>query len=72
MHRAHSTPKPAEPQWLSIAQAAERIGVARITIRRRIAAGDLTAYRAGSRLIRLDAGEVDGLLTLITTAGGAA
>ncbi len=39
---------------ITVAEAAEMFGVAPITIRRYIAAGRLTAYRVGPRLIRLD------------------
>ncbi len=52
----------------TIAEAASRLGVHRDTIRRRIAAGRLTAYRDGARIIRLDRSEVDGILRPIPTA----
>ena len=51
---------------------AERLGVSIKTIRRRIAAGELTAYRVGTKIIRIDLEEVDGLLHRIPTSGGAA
>jgi len=55
----------------SIPNAAEYLGVADKTIRRYIAAGRLTGYRAGPRLIRVDLDEVDAvLLRRIPTAGG--
>ncbi len=57
-------------QLITISAAAEYLGVADKTIRRRISDGSLTAYRMGSRLIRLDADEVDGLLRPVPTAGG--
>ena len=44
-------------------QAAERTGISKVTLRRRIASGHLPAYRAGARLIRLRPEDVDGLLT---------
>jgi excisionase family DNA binding protein len=50
----------------SLAQAADRTGVSTKTLRRRIAGGQLTAYRTG-RLIRLDPGDVDRLLVRIPT-----
>jgi excisionase family DNA binding protein len=56
----------------TLAQAAGRTGVSTKTLRRRIAEGQLTGYRLGSRLIRLDPVEVDGLLRPIPTAGTAA
>ena len=52
----------------SVASAAERHHVCAKTIRRKIASGDLTAYRLGSRLIRLDPAEVDALLRPIPNA----
>lgn len=45
----------------SLAQAADRTGVSTRTLRRRIAAGELRAFRAGARIIRLDPREVDAL-----------
>lgn len=51
-------------------QAAEYANVSIDTIRRRIAAGQLTGYRFGKRLIRVDLAEVDRLLLPIPTAGG--
>ncbi len=48
-------------RYESLAQAADRTGVSTRTLRRRIAAGELRAFRAGSRIIRLDPKEVDAL-----------
>lgn len=63
----------AEPQtYETIAEAAARARVSTRTIRRRIADGDLTAYRFGPHLIRLDPTEVDRLLRPIPAAGTAA
>lgn len=42
------------------------------TLRRMIAAGRVTGYRAGPRLIRVDLNELDAVLRSIPTAGGAA
>lgn len=55
-------------QFESIAQAAERTGLSIRTLRRRIAAGDLAAYRNGPRIIRLDPDDVDQLMVRIPTA----
>ncbi len=52
----------------SLSQAAERTGLSIRTLRRRIAAGDLTAYRHGPRVIRLDPDDVDRLMIRIPTA----
>lgn len=55
---------------LSLSQAAEILGLSIKTIRRRIAAGDLPAYRSGRRLIRVKASDLDRLLRRIPTARG--
>lgn len=46
----------------SLAQAAERLGVSVTTLRRRVADGQLRAYRIGPRLLRVDAADVDAML----------
>ncbi len=56
-------------QYLNPTEAAERFGCSPRTIRRYIAAGQLTGYRLGPRLVRIDADELDGLLRRIPTAG---
>ncbi|MGV1007102.1 MAG: helix-turn-helix transcriptional regulator [Dermatophilaceae bacterium] len=61
------TPKPRR-QFESLAQAAARTGLSTRTLRRRIAAGDLTAYRNGPRVIRIDPDDVDRLMLQIATA----
>jgi len=57
---------------VTIAAAAEYASVAPKTIRRYIAAGRITGYRMGPRLIRVDLAELDRLLRPIPTAGDAA
>ncbi len=57
------TPKTYE----SLAQAAERTSVSVKTLRRRIAAGKLRAYRYGPQAIRVDPKDVDLLMTPIRT-----
>lgn len=47
----------------TLAQAAERIGVSKRTLRRRIAAGELPAYNSGSRILRVRPQDVDALFT---------
>ncbi len=54
---------------VNINQAAEHFGVSARTIRRYIAAGRVTGYRTGPRLIRVDLNEVDAMLRPIPTAG---
>ncbi|MDP9436058.1 MAG: helix-turn-helix domain-containing protein [Actinomycetota bacterium] len=53
----------------TLADAAARHRVSVRTLRRRIAAGQLTAYRHGPSLIRLDPAEVDVILRPTTAAG---
>jgi excisionase family DNA binding protein len=62
--------EPTQHQMAPIAAAAEHTGVSTQTIRRYIAAGRLTGYRVGPRLIRVDLAEVDALLHRIPTVSG--
>lgn len=48
---------------LTVREAAERSGLAIVTIRRAITRGDLTGYRYGRRILRVDANELDELFT---------
>jgi excisionase family DNA binding protein len=57
-------------RYLPLADAAEYAGVTTKTIRRWIAAGNLTGYRVGPRLIRVKASELDAMLLPIPAAGG--
>jgi excisionase family DNA binding protein len=41
------------------------------TIRRRVASGELTGYKLGRKILRVDLDEVDSLFRPIPTAGGA-
>jgi excisionase family DNA binding protein len=50
--KEHAPPEPRE-QFLSVAEVAQRLGVAEKTVRRRIATGDLPAQRVG-KLIRVN------------------
>jgi excisionase family DNA binding protein len=59
-------------QLVSLAAAADATDVHPRTVRRWIAAGRLTGYRVGPRLIRVDLAEVDALLHPIPTAAGTA
>jgi excisionase family DNA binding protein len=56
----------------AIADAAEYASCSTKTIRRRIATGELTGYRFGPRMIRVDLNELDAMLRRIPTVGGAA
>ena len=55
-------------QYESILDAAARVGVSTKTVRRWIAAGHLSGYRVGPRLLRVDPDELDRMLTVIPTA----
>ena len=57
-------------QMVPIPAAAGHTGVSTKTIRRYIAAGRLTGYRVGPRMIRVDLAEVDALLHRIPTVSG--
>ncbi|QKE85157.1 helix-turn-helix domain-containing protein [Arthrobacter sp. NEB 688] len=59
-------PLTADRHLESLATAARRTGVSVKTLRRRIAAGELCAYRSG-RLIRVVASDVDALFVRIPT-----
>lgn len=55
---------------VSLPDAAQYAGVHPRTLRRYIAAGRLTGYRLGPRVIRIDVDELDALLAPIPTASG--
>jgi excisionase family DNA binding protein len=59
------------PRWsfALLAQAAERTSVSVKTLRRRIAAGKLRAYRYGPQVIRVDPNDVDLLMRPLRTMG---
>ena len=50
----------------SLQDAADRLGVSVSTIRRQIAAGKLTGYRLGNRILRVNPEEVDQTLQATT------
>jgi excisionase family DNA binding protein len=53
-----------------IREAAPRYHVNQATLRRMIARGEITGYRFGQRMVRVDLAELDALLSPIPTAGG--
>ncbi len=57
-------------RYVPLQDGAAYAGVAVKTLRRWIARGDLTGYRAGPRLIRVDLNEIDAMLRPIPTAVG--
>ncbi|HKJ10756.1 MAG TPA: helix-turn-helix domain-containing protein [Ornithinimicrobium sp.] len=67
MEQTQPTQLSARRQYESLSQAAERTGLSTRTLRRRIAAGDLRAYRSGPRIIRVDPRDVDDLLVPLRT-----
>ena len=56
------------PVYLSIAQAADVMGVCDKTVRRHVAAGRLRAYRCGKRLIRVRVEDIEKLMREIPSA----
>lgn len=66
------TTPPLATTYKPLAAEAARVGVHPKTLRRRIASGELTAYRFGPKLIRLDPAEVDALFRPIVTGPSAA
>lgn len=56
------TSNPPTRRFESIANAAAYVGVNPKTIRRWIASGRVTGYRAGPRVIRVDLNELDATL----------
>ena len=61
---------PSTRALVTLATAAEYAATSTKTIRRRIACGDLTGYRMGPRLIRVDLTELDAMMRPIPTASG--
>jgi len=55
-------------RYITIEQASVYLSVDKKTIRRMVARGDLTGYRMGPRLIRVDLTEVDAALRPIPAA----
>ncbi len=57
-------------QLLSPSQAAELLGLSVRTIRRRIASGQLPAYRSGRKVIRIKTADLDRIFRRIPSAKG--
>jgi hypothetical protein len=67
---ARLTPRtPARRRLATIQATGDYAGVHPATVRRWIAAGLLTGYRAGPKLLRVDLNELDAMLRPIPTAG---
>lgn len=65
---ANMTTTHSRRQFETLNQAAERTGLSVRTLRRRIAAGLLPAYRSGPRVLRVDPADVDRLMVRVPTA----
>lgn len=65
-------PTASQPLRLKLSAAAARHDVHPDTLRRRIARGDLHAYRLGARIITVDVAELDELFRPVPTVDGAA
>jgi excisionase family DNA binding protein len=61
-------PQRTARRFESLSEAADRTGLSVRTLRRRIASGELAAYRSGRRIIRLQPEDVDKLLVRIPSA----
>lgn len=55
--------------FISLSKAADMLSVSVPTLRRRIAAGELPAYRTGRRIIRIKISDLDRLLRRVPSAG---
>lgn len=63
-----SRPRPRR-DLMSQAEVADLLGVTTRTVRKYTAAGRLTAYRVGDRILRYDAAEVEQILRRVPTGG---
>ena len=66
-HDNQTSPSAPVQHFLSLAAAAQRFDCSERTIRRMISNGELTGYRVGKRLVRVDATEVAALARVIPT-----
>nr|WP_300142351.1 helix-turn-helix domain-containing protein [Propionicimonas sp.] len=57
----------AQPQWVSLREAAKIYAISTYTLRRRIASGDLPAVKLGYKLIRVRISDLDRLFPAIPT-----
>ncbi len=55
--------------FISLAAAADMLGISVHTLRRRIAAGELPAFRTGKRIIRVRVSDLGGILRRVPSAG---
>lgn len=55
--------------FISLSKAADMLSISVPTLRRRIAAGDLPAFRSGRRIIRIKVSDLEKLLLRVPSAG---
>lgn len=65
-----SNAAPIAATWITIQQAADLMSVSTKTVRRLIASQQLPARRIGSRMIRIDAADLDSLGRNLTVPRG--
>jgi excisionase family DNA binding protein len=56
--------------FISLTKAAEMLSISVPTLRRRLAAGELPAFRSGRRIIRIRVSDLDKLLRRVPSAHG--
>lgn len=56
--------------FISLSQAADMLNISVPTLRRRIAAGELPAFRSGRRIIRIRVSDLEKLLRRVPSADG--
>jgi excisionase family DNA binding protein len=55
--------------FISLSAAADMLGISVHTLRRRIAAGELPAFRSGRRIIRIRVSDLDRIMKRVPSAG---
>ena len=55
--------------FISLSKAADMLSISVPPLRRRIAAGDLPAFRSGRRIIRIKVSDLEKLLRRVPSAG---
>jgi excisionase family DNA binding protein len=65
-------PEALARKYATIEDEAERLAVNPRTIRRMIARGEITGYRLGNKLVRVNPAEIDAVMRPIPTVNGAA
>jgi excisionase family DNA binding protein len=65
-------PEALARKYATIEDEAKRLAVNPRTIRRMIARGEITGYRLGNKLVRVNPAEIDAVMRPIPTVGGAA